>query len=133
MNNKIAKFDDIFDSFGNFGWLPSLLKQEEKSNIIENSDSYKIEVNAAGVPKDKIKVLVEDNILTISFENKKEVKDEKYLRQSFSYTKYNESFTIPEDCDVSQIDGEMKDGLLLITIKKKNQPSESKPKLIEIK
>ncbi len=92
-------------------------------NIVENKDEYRIEVAAPGLNKEDFKINLENNVLTVSSEKeeKREEKDEKYMRKEFSYYSFNRSFTLPMTVDSEKIKATQKDGILQILIPKKEE------------
>ncbi|MBQ3723791.1 MAG: Hsp20/alpha crystallin family protein [Bacteroidales bacterium] len=94
-------------------------------NILENEKDYEVEIAAPGMTKDDFKVRVEnDNELVISLEKKEEHKEGKkknYLRREFSYASYHQTFIIPEEVEVGKIAAAMNDGVLTITLPKKEE------------
>jgi HSP20 family protein len=109
--------------------LPSL-------NIKENKDSFFVEVAAPGFEKSDFKIELNNEILTISSEKKlsNEVKDgEKITKQEFSYQSFSRSFTLPELVDEEKIAAQYENGILTISIPKKEAAKPKSPKLISIK
>jgi HSP20 family protein len=116
MNNV---FDDDLDYFfGNssFRRMPSV-------NIIEGKEDFKIEVAAPGLEKNDFKLNLENNMLTIEAnkEFKKEQKDERYARREFCYNSFQRSFTLPELVESDKIDAKYENGILQISIPKKEE------------
>lgn len=103
-------------------------------NIIEGKDEYKIEVAAPGLSKEDFKVEVDGNILTISSEKeeKKESKDENVLRREFCYSSFRRSFTLPDDVNVDKIKASHNDGILTVTLPKKEEAKTKTVKEIKI-
>jgi HSP20 family protein len=103
-------------------------------NTRESDDAYYIELDLPGVKKDDIEITTEDNILTISGERKfkDEVKEENYYKVESHYGKYSRSFTLPENIDISAINAKNEDGVLEVTIPKKDDENK-KLRKIEIK
>lgn len=114
-------FNDIFDDdFMNY--TPAKQFASPAVNIIENEKDYEIEVAAPGMSKEDFKVRLEnDNELVISLEKKNEDKHEKknYLRREFSYASFKQSFIIPDEVEAEGIGAAMVDGVLRITLPKK--------------
>ena len=114
-------FNDIFDDdFMNY--TPAKQFASPAVNIIENEKDYQIEVAAPGMSKEDFKVRLEnDNELVISLEKKNEDKHEKknYLRREFSYASFKQSFIIPDEVEAEGIGAAMVDGVLKITLPKK--------------
>ena len=83
-----------------------------------------MEVAAPGIKKEDCQVNInEQGNLTIHIENKSEHKDEDkqhhYLRREFSYTNYEQSYTLPEDVESDQISACVENGILTVTLPKK--------------
>jgi HSP20 family protein len=112
---------DLFDSNGGSLVVPN-------ANIAENEKDYKIEVAAPGLEKKDFKVQVENGILTISAEKEEEEKEERknYKRREFSYRSFSRSFTLPENSLPDKIDAKYDNGILTLSLPKK-EISVSKP------
>ena len=103
---------------------------------------YKVEVAAPGMTKNDFNIqLTSDGDIVISMEKKTEnkegdKKDDKktYLRREFSYSKFEQRFSLPENVEKSKITAGMADGVLTINIPKKTEEEKAKETLhIEIK
>jgi len=103
-------------------------------NISEGKDDFRIEVAAPGLNKEDFKINLEHNVLTISSEkeNKNEEKDGKYMRKEFSYSSFRRSFTLPDTINAEKISANHNDGILCITIPKKEEAKVKPARQIEI-
>lgn len=103
-------------------------------NIVEEKDNYMIEVAAPGLEKKDFKIDLNNNVLTISSEvsDEKEDKQERYMRREFSYSSFKRSFTLPDTAQVDKIAANHKNGILQITIPKKEEARVKPPKQIAI-
>ena len=101
-------------------------------DIKENMDSYQVTMEVPGVNKEDISIEMKDSVLSISGKREisSEEKDETYHRIERYYGSFCRSFTIPTPVDEKKIDAAYKDGILTISIPKKE---EAKPKKIVIK
>lgn len=94
-------------------------------NVIDADKAYKVEVAAPGMTKDDFHVKIDnENNLVISLEKRSdsdntEKKNHKYLRREFSYSKYQQAFTLPDDVENDKITAKMTDGVLTIDIPKR--------------
>jgi HSP20 family protein len=90
-------------------------------NITESKKDYKVEVAAPGLTKNDFKINLDENVLTVSSEKevKNETQEEDVLRKEFSYSSFSRCFTLPETADADKIKASHKDGVLSITIPKK--------------
>lgn len=103
-------------------------------NIIEGSEDFRIEVAAPGLDKKDFKIDVKDNVLFISSEKRQEdeKKNEKIMRREFSYSSFSRSFSLPNTVDTDKIRASHKDGILNITIPKREEAKERPPRQISI-
>ncbi len=130
----------FIDEFFGKDWMDSVFSDRPgistpAVNVKETGEDFLIEVAAPGLDKKDFKLDLENNVLTISSE--KEFKDEEkeeghYMRREFSYTSFSRSFTLPEAVDVEKIKARHKDGVLLISIPKREEARRKPPKQIEI-
>ena len=103
-----------------------------KTDVRETEDAYQLEMDLPGYKKDEIKVALEKGYLTIHAvkEEKKEEKDEKtgkYIGQERFTGACQRSFYVGENLTEADIKGEFKDGILTLTIpKKEEKPKEEK-------
>lgn len=132
-------FPDLTDDFFGSNLLSDFFDRPANAsvpavNIVEDSDSFKIEVAAPGLDKKDFKVNVDQNVLTVSSEKevKEEKKDERYMRKEFSFSSFSRSFTLPNTVHSDKISASHKDGVLMITIPKKEEAKEKPPKEIKI-
>lgn len=96
-------------------------------NVVESDKDYKVEVAVLIVKKEDCKIRLNDDIMTISVEKEQKPEDENakhYLRQEFSYSKFEQSFTLPEDVNQKEIRAEVKDGVLNISLPKQEPKKE---------
>lgn len=105
-------------------------------NIKENDDSYSLELAAPGLKKEDINVSVDENILSISSEVKTEKEQTqeggRYTRKEFNYSSFRRSFTLPETANEDQIDASYADGVLKVTIPKKEEALPKQKRMISI-
>jgi len=104
-------------------------------NIRENNDSFLIEVAAPGLSKENFKLNLDRNRLVISSEQKteKNENDKKYSRREFSYQSFERSFTLPEgSVDNDKISAKYTDGILLVTLPKREEVKPKPAREIEI-
>ena len=105
-------------------WLPV-------ANISETETDYLIKVELPEVGKEDVKVTVDENVITISGERRKEAehKDEKVHRVESFYGRFSRSFRLPEDADINAIQAESRHGVLKVRVPKTPAP---KPKTVEV-
>ncbi len=130
---------EIFNDFFDTNWMAKANATAPAINVLDNEKSYELELAAPGLTKDDFKVsLDEEGNLSIDMEKKVDGKGEKkhghYLRREFSYSKYQQIMTLPDDADREKIEAKVENGVLLVNIPKvvKVAP-ENTHKMIEIK
>ena len=117
-NNLSRFFDDSF--FGSSGLrdrmgLPPV-------NVREEDRMYELELYAPGLKKQDFHINVHGDTLTISFErqeNKENTEKRGWVRREYSCQSFNRSFTVDETIDAQKISAKYEDGVLRITVPKK--------------
>lgn len=116
--------DDFFkpwnEWFTNGGYISKPLTVPAV-NVVENQNEYKVSLAAPGLKKSDFQIDIEGNMLSIQSEKEdtKEEKDEQFTRKEFMYSSFSRSFTLPEDVKQDKIDAVYEDGVLKITLPKK--------------
>jgi HSP20 family protein len=142
-SNLLNNFPAAFDDFLNrdiFNWGLTNFSDTNTTipavNIKETADNYEVEVAAPGMSKKDFRVQLEGNMLTISSEktNEKEEKNTvRYSSREFSYQSFSRTFTLQKDVvDTERIQARYEDGVLHLSIPKKEQAKQKQPRLIEI-
>ena len=105
-------------------WAPAV-------DIFENDNNIVLKAELPGVDPKDVEVRVEDNTLYLKGERKfeKEVKEDNYHRIERSYGSFSRSFALPGSIDSDKVQAEYQDGILSLTIPKRE---EAKPKTIKI-
>ncbi len=100
-------------------------------DIHEDDTRYLLSVDLPGVCSEDVEVQAENNLLTIKGERKRETDEVKdgYRRTERVFGSFNRSFSLPKDVNLEGISAAHKNGVLTVTLPKKEQ---AKPKSIEI-
>ena len=100
-------------------------------DIYENGDNLVLKAELPGINPDDVEIRVEDNTLYLKGERKfeKDVKEQNYHRVERSYGTFTRSFSLPNSVDADKVVANYKDGVLTLTMPKKE---EAKPKTIKI-
>src|SRR5689334_8655597 len=134
-----ALFDDFFkpwnEWFDNDSGFWSRTARIPSVNITENKDEYNVSLAVPGMKKDDFKIDVNGNMLTISCEKDetKEEKDKRYTRKEYSYSSFSRSFTLPDEVNTEKIDAKYDDGLLKISLPRKEEAKKPAAKQIAVK
>ena len=104
-------------------------------NIKESNQDYVVEVAAPGLEKSDFKIELNRNVLTVSSEKQveNETKEgEQFTRREFSYQSFSRSFTLPEIADGDKIAAKYENGILSVSIPKKEEIVSKLNRMIEI-
>ncbi|WP_187656959.1 Hsp20/alpha crystallin family protein, partial [Flavobacterium macrobrachii] len=95
-----------------------------------------LELAAPGKTKEDFIIEIDHNVLTISSETKNETEQTenngRYTRREFSYTSFRRAFTLPETVNTDAINAVYENGVLLITLPKKEEALPKPKRLIDI-
>jgi HSP20 family protein len=118
-------FIDAFfgkDFFGFPSLEKNILKTTPAVNVKETENEFVVEIAIPGIKKEDVKVELNENVLSISSELKKEENksNDKYTRKEFSYSTFKRSFTIDEDAiDADNVEAKFENGILNVHLAKK--------------
>lgn len=130
--NNFDLFDDFFD--GDF--FKKSEKNLMKTDIREKENEYLIDIDLPGFEKENINLSLDNGYLNIhaKCEKNNDENEEKYVRQERFYGECSRSFYVGDDIKEEDINAEFKNGILKITVPKKEVDKElNAPKHIEIK
>jgi HSP20 family protein len=101
-------------------------------DIEETELNYLIRAELPGLSKEKVKVTVEDGVLTLSGERdlERKVEGKTFHHIERSHGTFTRSFTLPENAEAESVSANYKDGLLEIRVAKSE---EALPKSIEVR
>jgi HSP20 family protein len=100
-------------------------------DIYETEDAIVLKAELPGIDPKDVEVRVEDNTLYLKGERnyEKEINEQNYHRIERSYGSFARSFSLPNSISAEKVKAEYKDGLLTLTMPKRE---EAKPKTIKI-
>ena len=132
---KNSWFPTVFDDF--FNTEMTTQRTAPAVNVKEDENTYTMEVASPGLKKEFCRINInEDGNLNVAienkFEHKEENKKEHYLRREFSYTNYQQAYTLPEDVDKTGITAKVEDGILTIVLPKIKKEETKVTRHIEI-
>lgn len=104
-------------------------------NISEGENEFTIEVAAPGLDKKDFKIDLENDVLTIAsvMEDKKEETGDNYTRREFRYSNFSRSFNLPDSVNAENITAVHKNGILNVSIPKKEEAKAKPARQIAIK
>jgi HSP20 family protein len=133
--------DDDFFNRNLLNWATSNFSDAGSTlpavNIKETDNSYEVEMAAPGMKKEDFKIELDNNLLTISSEKTEEQQEggekEKYSRREFSYQSFQRSFSLPKEVvDEDKIEAHYREGVLHLSIPKKEKAKQKPPRKIQI-
>ncbi len=101
-------------------------------DIREDGDHLRVEAELPGFSKDQIDVTIENQTLTITAERTEQPGDKNggdYLLRERRYARFQRSFTLPPTVDEASVNAKYADGVLTITLSKRE---ETKPRKIAV-
>jgi HSP20 family protein len=119
-NDFFRPFNDLFNSNE---WLSDMRSAMPAVNIMDEKDAYCLDMAVPGMKKDDFRIDIDGNMLTIASEKetKKEEKDRKFTRREYGFRSFSRSFTLPEEVNREKINAVYADGILKLTIPKKER------------
>jgi HSP20 family protein len=126
---EVDRLNRMFEDFYSGGlarnWVPAVdIYENDKQEVV-------IKAELPEVKREDINVTFENNVLTLKGERKVEesTKREQFQRVERHYGSFTRSFTLPNTVDASRIAASYKDGVLTITLPRRE---EAKPKQISV-
>ncbi|MEM9743100.1 MAG: Hsp20/alpha crystallin family protein [Pseudomonadota bacterium] len=133
--NPFREFDDLFVNLAGLPtndtraaarseWLPPV-------DISESAEAYLIEMELPAIDMKDINVQVKDGVLTVNGERNRTVQGEGVTRHRLErrYGSFSRSFRLPEDVQVEGISAKAKNGVLALTLAKREEVT---PQRIEV-
>jgi len=142
-NENYPAWSNFFNDFFNRDWMDWTTRNFSETNttlpsvnVKEGEDGYEVDMAAPGLGKKDFKIELNHGILTISSEKKNEnetKKGQQFTRREFSYQSFSRSFNLPHTVDSEKISAKYDNGILKVTIPKKEEAKSKPAKTIEIK
>lgn len=92
-------------------------------NVVEKEDGFVLEVAAPGLKKEDFRIKLDNQQLTISAElnSQSDEKKERYIRREFWFGSFERSFSLPKTINLDQIRADYNEGILRISLPKKEE------------
>lgn len=116
-------FSDVYNLLNDSALGEKFATRTPAVNIAETENEFEVELAVPGLKKEDFKINLEKNVLTVSAEKKaEEVNDnKKFSKREYSYSSFTRSFTLPQSADQNKIEADYTDGILKLTIAKKEE------------
>jgi HSP20 family protein len=103
-------------------------------DIREDADHFYVDAELPGFKKEDVDITLENQTLTISAERRYENKQgdghgDEWLLRERRYNRFLRSFTLPPTVDEGSVNARLQDGVLTITI---NKREETKPRKVKV-
>lgn len=120
-------WDDVFDSMTGFNRHNPLYgkhcKNIMKTDVRETDSSYELDIDLPGFKKDEVKVDLKNGYMTISaakcLDKESEKKNERYIRKERYSGQMTRSFYVGEDIEPKDVSAKFEDGILKVSLPKK--------------
>jgi HSP20 family protein len=140
-SNMDRLFDQFRSNFDDLFWGPetSFLTSSEfrtpLMDIMDLGDKYEMHVEMPGIKKEDINIEVTPTMVEISAEHKEtsEKKGKNWLRQERSSTDFYRCLELPEELKTGNVDAELKDGVLRLSLPKAEPKPKFETKKVKIK
>ncbi len=128
----------------NFNGLPSIFNEllnenhvnsfAPLSNIIEKDDSFTVDLAVPGFSKEDFKIEVHERNLKVSAEKQTNTEEatQKYLVKEFGHKSFTKSFRLPNSVESDNIEATYHEGILSLSIPKKEEAKPKEPRLVAI-
>jgi HSP20 family protein len=127
--SELFDWDRVLDGF--FDDTPVWNTRNPAVDVRETDQGYLMEAELPGLSDKDIELNIEDNILTLSSREaeSKEEKKNGYLIRERRQAEFCRTFVLPKDVEREKIKAEFKNGLLTVSLPKRE---EAKPRKIDV-
>ncbi len=133
---ELRRLQDEINNLFNFeGWdfAPGLFDRNiaPALDMVENADDYTVTVDLPGVNEKDVDLSVAENVLTIKGEKKGQTEDGDgncFRKESWEGS-FQRTVSLPQSVDADNVKAHMKDGVLTITLPKRE---DAKPRKISV-
>lgn len=104
-------------------------------NVLDTANDYLVEMAVPGLKKSDFNISVDNLLLSISAEVKSEyenIDNENYTRREFGYSSFKRTFTLPESVETDKISAKYDDGILKVTLPKREEAKKKPLKNIKV-
>jgi HSP20 family protein len=121
---KLRRRDDLFEDF-----IRDVFGREEGTveppvEVAESENDVTVKMLVPGVEKDQLQVAIDEDVLTVRGEMRKEQEEKKknYYRQEIRYGAFQRSLRLPTEVEAAKATADLKNGTLKIVMPKAKQP-----------
>lgn len=131
-------FDDILFKPMGFDIMPRAFARQRRIpaiDLLDRGNSFQLVAELPGINREDLDVSITDGRIEIKAEHRDEKKEEKdnYLYQERSYMNFHRAFDLPQEIISDNAEAKLEDGILTISLPKKELPESSGVRKLEIK
>ena len=131
--NKNIWLPNLLDDVFNHNFVPAASINMPAVNIVEFENRFEIDLAIPGKKKEDFTLEIEEDVLIINFNEKKDSTEEeqgKFTRKEFNYSSFRRTFAIPENVEQDDIKVSYVDGILKFELPKRiEEPQKEKRSL----
>ena len=103
-------------------------------NIQETDKAFILELAAPGLSKDDLQVDIENDLISLASQVEQSTDHTaNYTRREYQFAAFRRTFSIPENVNSKKIDAQYSDGILTVTLPKKDDAVQETKKSIRIR
>lgn len=137
-------FDDFKSGFDDLLWpwrhhrvytAPLVDKRAPPLDVADQGDRYELNVEMPGVPKDAVNIEVTPTGIEISAEHEETDEDstKNWLRRERRCMSFYRALEFPEEVQPDDVDAEFQDGVLRVSLPKREPKKEHTPRKVKVK
>lgn len=133
--NFYQVFDDLFSTHFPEASYFTNKNNSAAVNISENDSSVLLQFAVPGFEKNELSIDIEKDFITISGkkENSEELNKKAFTRREYSFNSFKRTFSLPENINTEAVEAIYENGILSLTLNKKELPAELAQRKVEIK
>lgn len=119
-SENVGFWPSLYDPFARLGtrlaeWVAPASEASSKDDV------YRISLELPGVEEKDIEVTVHDGVLRVTGEKRtsREEKGETWFFSERQFGSFARSFRLPPDADETEVEADLKDGVLTVAVKKR--------------
>ncbi|VAW19906.1 hypothetical protein MNBD_BACTEROID01-2343 [hydrothermal vent metagenome] len=132
-NGNRSLFDGVFNSLLEGGSQEAHCRNTPATNVLETEKDFRIEISLPGYDKKEVELKYQKNILTVKAKHEEEAEHtHNYYHREFGVSSFENQFIVPESVNAEKISAKFKNGILVITLPKREEAIEKGPLAIPI-
>ena len=128
-------FEDLFWPWSQKSLTESSQQRTPAMDLADLGDHYEMRVEMPGIPKDNIDIQVTPNSVEISacHDDQQGETSKNWLHRERTYTNFYRCLELPEELKTDDVNAELNEGILTLSLPKVEPKQAYKPRKIQIK